>query len=388
MKIVLLSNSHLNCNTGFHIASMANALVDVGVDCTVGVPPGNRFPTPRGETRFKIIEADQLVDSIARERPDLIHLWTPREENRQVLVRIQQRYNCPYCVHLEDNEYHLTRVSYGLTEREFKRWVSVAENVNVPAHLTNPARMTALLERSSGITALVEELLEFKPPNLPGVVIWPGFDEDLPWGMACDQPYRRSLGIGDDEYVVTYTGNMHAASCAEIRSLYLAVALVNRHGTRLRLVRTGQDYAALSDIGEELLRANAVELGLQDRSVLPRLLSIADVLVQPGQADAFNRYRFPSKLPEFLASKRPVVLPKCNIGNHLRTGDNAVLLDEGNALEIATVLERLLPDEATRRTIGEQGALFAGEHLRWTIAANILSTFYESVIAGQLAGPG
>jgi glycosyltransferase involved in cell wall biosynthesis len=385
MKIVLLSNSHLNCNTGFHIISIVNALGDLGVECTVAVPPGSNSNGAEKGLQAKVIDTDQLVNSIQLERPDLIHLWTPREENRRVLGRIRETYICPYCVHFEDNEYHLTRISYGLSENEFKRWISTALNAEVPGHLTNPAKLASLLENSAGMTALVDELLEFKPGNIPGVVIWPGFDEDLSWGMKCDRAYRRELGIGDDEFVVTYTGNMHPANCAEIRSLYLAVALVNRCGTRLRLVRTGEDYAALADTGEELLRANALELGMQPRSELPRLLSIADVLVQPGQADAFNTYRFPSKLPEFLASERPVVLPKCNIGKHLTDGYNSVLLNEGNALEIARVLERLLPDEAAMRLIGEQGRLFAIKHLRWAISARTLLTFYESIISGKSA---
>ena len=44
--------------------------------------------------------------------------------------------------------------------------------------------------------------------------------------------------------------------------------------------------------------------GFVPKARLPRLLALADVLVQPGRAGAFNDYRLPSKLPEFLAAKR------------------------------------------------------------------------------------
>jgi len=221
--------------------------------------------------------------------------------------------------------------------------------------------------------------LEFKPVSIPGLVWWPAYDEELSWGMECDQDLRQSLGIGREEYVVTYTGNLHLANAAEIRSLYLAVALVNRRGLKLRLVRTGEDYAALTDHAGDLLRANLIELGLRPRTDLPRLLSIADVLVQPGRADEFNIYRFPSKLPEFLASRRAVILPKCNIGYHLEHGRNAIILREGNALEIACALEQLLPDAARRKSLGMEGAAFAAKHLRWNIAAGRLIDFYEQL---------
>ena len=50
----------------------------------------------------------------------------------------------------------------------------------------------------------------------------------------------------------------------------------------------------------------------------PQLLVAADILVQPdGSPGPFNDYRFPSKLPDFFASGRPVVLPKTNIGLYL-----------------------------------------------------------------------
>ena len=60
-----------------------------------------------------------------------------------------------------------------------------------------------------------------------------------------------------------------------------------------------------------------IELGAVGWREIPGYLALADAFVQPGAADDFNRYRLPSKLPEFLAMGRPVVLPDCNIGHDL-----------------------------------------------------------------------
>ncbi len=62
-------------------------------------------------------------------------------------------------------------------------------------------------------------------------------------------------------------------------------------------------------------------------SEVPGYLALADAFVQPGAPDEFNRYRLPSKLPEFLAMGRPVILPRCNIGNELSDRENAMLLE-------------------------------------------------------------
>ena len=81
---------------------------------------------------------------------------------------------------------------------------------------------------------------------------------------------------------------------------------------------------------------------------VPGYLALADAYVQPGAPDEFNRYRLPSKLPEFLSMGRPVILPACNLGNELVDGEEALLLREGSALEIAARIENLL-DAPERR---------------------------------------
>ena len=44
-----------------------------------------------------------------------------------------------------------------------------------------------------------------------------------------------------------------------------------------------------------------LDLGFVSRDRLWDLLAAADVFVQPGGPSPFNDYRFPSKLPDFLA---------------------------------------------------------------------------------------
>lgn len=382
MKILFLSISHLNCNSGGHILSLINALIDLGVECLVSVPDRADTVLETPSKKLKIIHADDLIECIAEEAPDLIHLWTPREGNRRLLDRLLEQFNCPYLVHLEDNEYHLTQVAYGLNDVEFKNLFSKSLEREVPNHLSDPLKVEEVLSKSVGVSALIDELLEFKPSDTPGIVFWPGYDEHLQWGMPCDEVLRRKLGIGVDEYVVTYTGNLHAANATEVRSLYLAVSLVNRRGLKLHLVRTGQDFVPLVEMGEDVLRENAIELGLVSREELPNLLSIADVLVQPGRVDSFNIYRFPSKLPEFLRSNRPVILPSCNIGSYLETNHNAIVLKKGGALEIAEVLENLLLDHVKREFLGKNGVDFSKTHLRWGIAAKKMVNFYNEVLKG------
>ena len=77
------------------------------------------------------------------------------------------------------------------------------------------------------------------------------------------------------------------------------------------------------------LREGVLELGSVGWREIPGYLALADAFVQPGAADDFNRYRLPSKLPEFLAMGRPVVLPDCNIGHDLVDGEQRAAAQRG-----------------------------------------------------------
>jgi glycosyltransferase involved in cell wall biosynthesis len=368
--------------------SLASSLSDIGATCVICVPTAEDTSPPDAKAGLRIVDTDQILKTIAAELPDLIYVWTPREGNRKTLTMILEKHAIPYVVHFEDNEFHLTKVAFKMNDHEFAEWIARdTPSIAVPNQLTDPSTIRAFMKKAAGITALVDELLDLVPRRATSLVFWPGYDEALSWGMPPDLVYKRALGISEEEFVIAYTGNLHPANAAEIRSLYLAVALLNRRGLRVRLVRTGQDYAPLTDLGESLLRSFSIELGFVPRADLPRLLSIASVLVQPGRVDDFNIYRFPSKIPEFLASGKPVVLPGCNIGCYLENEREAIVLPRSGALEIARTLEDLLPDTQRRQSIGEAGAAFAFQNLRWSIAAARLFPFLKQVINGVRSSP-
>ena len=77
---------------------------------------------------------------------------------------------------------------------------------------------------------IVDRLLEFRPDGVPAEVVWPAYEPELFTDDPPDRELRRRLGIADDESVLVYAGNAHASNAAEMRSLYLAVAAVNRDG--------------------------------------------------------------------------------------------------------------------------------------------------------------
>jgi glycosyltransferase involved in cell wall biosynthesis len=387
VNVVFVNHTSFASNSAIHIFHVANELVRLGVGCTVAVPSGVETVQELGAPLFRACTVDELLqappgDSVTT----LIHAWTPREGVRCNTEKLAAHLGCGYVVHLEDNEESILERMLGVSVAQLSRRPEA--EIVVPESLSHPIRYRRFLAGAAGVTALIDRLLEFKPAEVPGQVFWPAFDAELDWGRPRDEELRQRLGIAPEERVVVYTGNVHPANQREVSSLYLALALVRRRGVPVRLVRTGEDFVLpFVQPLAETMAAFVVNLGRRPRSELPAVLSLADVLVQPGGPDPFNDFRFPSKLPEFFASGIPVMLPRSNIGRALKDGEQCLLLEEGNALEIARKLEPLLSDEESRRRIGAAGRAFALENLSWPKAARDLLAFYERLAgAGRLAG--
>ena len=103
--------------------------------------------------------------------------------------------------------------------------------------------------------------------------------------------------------------------------------------------------------------------------------------VQPGAPDSFNNYRFPSKLPEFFATGRPVILPRSNLGARLRHGVDAYVLDCADATGIAAAVRTLRADPALASRLAAGSARFARDHFSWDRSADSLAAFYENIPA-------
>jgi glycosyltransferase involved in cell wall biosynthesis len=126
-----------------------------------------------------------------------------------------------------------------------------------------------------------------------------------------------------------------------------------------------------------------VELGFLEASQIPSLLAAADVLVQPGAAGAFNDYRFPCKIPEFLASGKPTALPATNVGLLLKDREEALLLARGDREEIGRAIATLAGDADLRARLGRGGRAFAERNFRSDVAAASLVRFYEGLIQSR-----
>ncbi|WP_404421237.1 glycosyltransferase [Nibricoccus sp. IMCC34717] len=387
MNILFVNYGDFTTNSLNHIGGFANGLCSRGHACVVAVT-GNP-ESLRTVDRPLFIPA---VQSALLENPhvfpdgrpaDLVHVWSPRENVR----RFTQSYlsicggSPRVVIHLEDNEAYLTSHYTHKPIDALERMDAATARRLIPENLSHPTRHRDFLALADGVTHIIGRLAEHCPEGVPTQLLYPGVDFSLYHPKSADPTLRAELGLRSDEAVIVFTGSNTFANEPEMRELYVAIAELNRLGTRCRLVRTGFTTPQFLDSLSEELKRHVLDLGFIEKAKLPDLLALADILVQPGRPGPFNDFRLPSKLPEFLASGRAVLLPRTNLGLLLRDGEEAVLSLDSAPISLAAQLRDLLPKKAELARIGEAGARVARGLFDLNAQTEKLAAFYNRILA-------
>lgn len=363
-------------NSAIHVSALANELCRLGLDCVVAVPRDKQTVTTLGTTLYRPMEfreAAQLPAMFANGAgPDVVHSWTPREIVRKFCDQLRSSYCFKQFIHLEDNEEHLLE--------KLRDHAAVADSDNdYPDWLSHPERHRDFLQRADGVTVIIEKLAEFVPVNVPTLTLWPGVDADEFFPRTANPELANKLQLPLNSTVLVYPGNVHPANAREVRSLYLAVAMLNREGHSTCLVRTGADHCEFLGDNGRWVKPYLRELGFIPRAQMPEALALADLFVQPGQADVFNEYRFPSKLPEFMAMGKPVILPKSNVGRSMTHGQDAWVVENADGPQIAEAIRQICSDRELYARLAVGAVEFARTHLSWPEQAAKLRAFYLQV---------
>jgi glycosyltransferase involved in cell wall biosynthesis len=387
VNILFVNYGDFTTNSLNHIGGFARVLAEQGHPCAVAVPTGKDTLSAVSNPAFTAVLCDEVLANPAifpgDGTADIIHAWTPRECVRKFVVAYQRaaQRSARLVVHLEDNEEFLIS-DYAQRSGAQLRSMGYGElSAIVTDSLPHPVRHRTFLRLADAATVIVDRLREFVPATVPSFLLQPGLEAAYLEPVKADLGLRGELGLGANEKVIVFTGSNTFANEPELRDLYTAVRDLNQRGTPTRLVRTGFNRPQFLESLTADLAAHVLDLGFIAKARLPGLLGIADVLVQPGKPGPFNDYRLPSKLPEFLASGRPVVLPPTNIALEMHDGAEALFLSTGSPEDIVACCERVLGDPALASSLGKKGAAFARKHFDLAANAAGLLRTYATVLA-------
>ena len=381
-NILFVLYHDFSANSAVHVHNFANQLATSGHAVAVAIPDGDETGSALGEQRYSVLTYDQADGNWTRvfsngQPPDVLHAWTPRENVRLFCEKIRALCSALLFIHLEDNEELILEANLGSSFEELAR----AGSMKLPGNLAHPRNYRRFIAGADGVTLIMDRLEKFVPATVPTIILWPGADTNLFFARARDETFLTGLGVPPENIVLCYTGNVHSANAREVRSLYLAAAILSREGIPTTLVRAGKDYCPFLGPDEKWAREISIDLGYVNHVDVPRVLGLADFLVQPGANDAFNEYRLPAKLPEFFAMGRPVLLPLTNVGRFVRHGHEAWVLPKMDALGIVDAIQTLRTDEQAASRLAEGALAFCREHFDWKKNTGALERFYEQIHA-------
>ena len=382
--LFILSGSFAS-NSALHVAALANELVAAGHACAVAVSHDLGTITHLDRSAFRGLThamAENDPDFPDKRGPDVIHAWTTRENVRVLAEKLRSRYQSRLIVHLEDNEQQILAASLGRPRAELAALPDAELSRLVPADQSHPRLSRGFLAKCDGVTVILDRLRDFVPAGKPCATLMPAADARHFYPRPVPAAFRAALQLAPDTTVLFYHGNVHASNAAEVRELYAAVLELNCTGTPVTLIRTGLDQVDFLGDLVAPVAPHVLSLGqILHHHHLPPLMALADIFVQPGVPDAFNDYRFPSKLPEFFALGRPVVLPRTNLGATLRHGTDAWVLDRADTAGIAGAVRTLRADPVLAEKLGRGAVAYAAQHFSWRRSAATLAKFYGALTA-------
>ncbi|MBA4135764.1 MAG: hypothetical protein C0518_00445 [Opitutus sp.] len=384
LNVLFVLPGSFAANNALHAAGLANELSARGHRCAIAVTHDVATIAHHAAPRFAALshaEAPSYRFADAR-GADIVHAWTTRESVRRATEEIRRTHACRVVIHLEDNEREILALSLGQNFDQLNALSDVELDALVPAELSHPHRSRDFLASADGVTLITPRLREFTPVAARCHTLWPAADDRYFFPRALPEEFRRALGIPSHTTVIFYHGNVHAANAAEVRELYAAVTRLNEDGVPVTLIRTGLDTVDFLGAHASRAHEHVLELGqILHHRHLPPLMALADIFVQPGGRDAFNDYRFPSKLPEFFSIGRPVVLPRTNLGEKIRHGVDAYVLEQADAAGIARAVRELRAQPALAARLAEGAVRFAAANFSWARSAEALAKFYQSLPA-------
>ncbi len=179
----------------------------------------------------------------------------------------------------------------------------------------------------------------------------------IAWSPAPPAPLRRLLGAGPTDPLILAVGNLYPVK-GHAHLVAALARLAARHPAAHVVI------AGRGELGEAL-RALARRLGLEHRvhllgfrSDVPALLAAADVFVLPSLSEGL-----PLSLLEAMSAGRPVVASDTgDVRTVLEGGRLGVLVEPGNAEQLAAALDRLLSRPAEAARMGAAAAAAAAAY--------------------------
>ena len=390
MKCLLVSYAPLANNSTSHVIACAASLVHAGHSVYVAVI--SRHPKRSGEYQFlQIVSATGkgIPAPEASLRPfDVVHFWTPRGAIWRFLSRHRRLIEGSRAfLHLEDDEDEVLELYAGSRYANLLALHPLQMRWDGLEHWSHPALTRVLASSCAGVSLISPYLKRFLPDGQVSQVLLPALIEN-----SEPRAYTGNRG----KYII-FSGGVHPGISADLRNLYIAVSNFRRRSrSDIKLIRTGSGTLADAFAYD---REVVIDLGFVPERRLVKLMNSAIALVQPGKINNYNLSRFPSKIPAYLTSQTPVIMPAFYDWTGIRDQEHVLFLRQSDPEEIEAALATILSHPRKWDERAAAAKMFADQRFSlercsadlqrlYDLADNerkILSNMYESLPRSEIS---
>jgi len=340
MKIIIVEHhSHYSGASSQRLLGYARTFVTMGHEVVMIISP--QTPFPKNLSGIRLIE-------IKETRKNIIRCYY------QFVRTIRNEYNNESVLYFYEPQ------AYSFLFRSSKFNV-FSEQTEIPHFGYRASPLHRILEgitlfsmrHFSGVTVISKGLKEY--------YLQKGIKTLEVINMFVDSKRFENLTISPVDKYIAYCGTISVRKDG-VDSLIKAFDIFKKRYPEYKLYLIGQmDLLGAEDIIKKLID----ERGLNDSVLfkgrinadeLPSVLSGARMLALARPNTIQAQYGFPTKLGEYLATGKPVVVTKVGeIPLYLRDGENAFLAEPGNVESFAEKLLEVEADYAHALKIGEKG---------------------------------
>jgi len=180
--------------------------------------------------------------------------------------------------------------------------------------------------------------------------------------------------------IVCYLGQLHGAQYLELFIRASAKVAEKIDDVTFMVIGGGDRFGELFQLAEQLkIGHKVVFTGAIDHEEIPKYIAVADVAVACFEDTPQTRCKSPLKICEYLASGKAIVASK--MGEVPRMiGDAGILVEPGNAKQLAQGVEKLLVAPELRRELGLKARIRAEQEYNWGVTAENLLVAYDMII--------
>jgi putative colanic acid biosynthesis glycosyltransferase WcaI len=193
------------------------------------------------------------------------------------------------------------------------------------------------------------------------VVIPNWADVEFVTPFESENPFRRGLGL-DGRPIVMFAGNI--GLIAGLDTVLAAAAILRRTHIHFLIVGDGNAKEALVSQARDMGLSNVTFLKTQPRSILPQVLSAADVHLVTLKRQ-MSTTSLPSKSYGIMASARPMVAavdPGSEVWRLVEKAESGLCVPPEDPEALAQAIASLCNDPARSRRLGENARRYVVRH--------------------------